>query len=157
MGDMTTHRIQAADAPGAGGLEKVVASCRIVRLPRIDDVRGNLSFVEERCHIPFAIRRVYWLYDVPGGATREGHAYRTLEEFIIAVSGSFDLVIDDGREHLVVQLNRSYVGLYVPPMVWRGLENFSSNSVALVLASQPFSEKDYLCEYQEFVRQRKRK
>jgi len=120
-------------------------------LPRIDDVRGNLSFVEEKRHIPFAIKRVYWVYDVPGGATRDGHAYRTLEEFIIAVSGSFDVVIDDGKEEQVVQLNRSYVGLYVPPMVWRRLENFSSNSVALILASQPYSEGEYLREYQEFT------
>jgi mannose-6-phosphate isomerase-like protein (cupin superfamily) len=88
---------------------------------------------------------------VPGGATRDGHAYRTLEEFIIAVSGSFDVVIDDGKEEQVVQLNRSYVGLYVPPMVWRRLENFSSNSVALILASQPYSEGEYLREYQEFT------
>lgn len=120
-------------------------------MPRIDDVRGNLSFVEEKRHIPFAIKRVYWVYDVPGGATRDGHAYRTLEEFIIAVSGSFDVVIDDGKEEQVVQLNRSYVGLYVPPMVWRRLENFSSNSVALILASQPYSEGEYLREYQEFT------
>ncbi len=131
----------------------MLAGCRVVPLPKIDDVRGNLSFVEERRQIPFAIRRVYWLYDVPGGATRDGHAYYTLEEFIIAVSGSFDVAIDDGKEQQVVQLNRSYVGLYVPPMVWRRLENFSSNSVALILASQPFSEQDYLCEYQDFIRQ----
>ena len=120
-------------------------------------MRGNLSFVEERRNIPFAIRRVYWLYDVPGGATRDGHAYYTLEEFIIAVSGSFDVAIDDGKQQQVVQLNRSYVGLYVPPMVWRCLENFSSNSVALILASQPFSEQDYLCEYEDFIRQGRRK
>jgi mannose-6-phosphate isomerase-like protein (cupin superfamily) len=127
-------------------------SCRIVHLPRVEDVRGNLSFIEGGRHIPFAIRRVYWVYDVPGGATREGHAYRTLEEFILAASGSFDVVIDDGKEQQVVQLNRSYFGLYVPPMVWRRLENFSSNSVALVLASQPYSEEDYVRDYQEFAR-----
>jgi glyoxylate utilization-related uncharacterized protein len=154
---MITSRVQAAGAPGTEALNSTFASCRTVQLPRIEDVRGNLSFVEERRHIPFAIRRVYWVYDVPGGATREGHAYRTLEEFIIAVSGSFDVAIDDGKERQVVQLNRSYVGLYVPPMVWRRLENFSSNSVALILASQPFSEKDYLREYQDFTRQGKRK
>jgi mannose-6-phosphate isomerase-like protein (cupin superfamily) len=154
---MTTPRIQAAGVPRAEALNSTLASCRIVHLPRIDDLRGNLSFVEERRHIPFAIRRVYWLYDVPGGATRDGHAYYTLEEFIIAVSGSFDVAIDDGKEQQVVQLNRSYVGLYVPPMVWRRFENFSSNSVALILASQPFSEQDYLCEYQDFIHQGKRK
>ncbi|MGD0222649.1 MAG: FdtA/QdtA family cupin domain-containing protein [Terriglobia bacterium] len=148
---MTTPRIQPTSAPAAGVLSSTPGSCRVIRLPRIDDVRGNLSFVEEKRHIPFAIKRVYWVYDVPGGATRDGHAYRTLEEFIIAVSGSFDVVIDDGKEEQVVQLNRSYVGLYVPPMVWRRLENFSSNSVALILASQPYSEGEYLREYQEFT------
>ena len=154
---MSTPRIHAAGVPGAQGFNSILASCRLLNLPKIEDVRGNLSFIEARRHIPFAIRRVYWLYDVPGGATREGHAYRTLEEFIIAVSGSFDVSIDDGKEKQVVQLNRSYVGLYVPPMVWRSLENFSSNSVALVLASQPFSEQDYLRDYRDFVSHRERK
>jgi len=154
---MTTPRIQVAGALGAEALNSPLASCRIVELPRIEDVRGNLSFVEERRHIPFAIRRVYWVYDVPGGATRDGHAYYTLEEFIIAVSGSFDVAIDNGKEQQVVQLNRSYFGLYIPPMIWRRLENFSSNSVALILASQPFSEEDYLREYQDFVRHGKRR
>jgi mannose-6-phosphate isomerase-like protein (cupin superfamily) len=149
---MTKPRIQAASGPGAEALNSTLARCRIIQLPRIEDVRGNLSFVEEKRHIPFAIRRVYWVYDVPGGAVRDGHAYRTLEEFVIAVSGSFDVVIDDGKEEQVVQLNRSYVGLYVPSMVWRRLENFSSNSVALILASQPFLEEDYLRDYQDFKR-----
>jgi mannose-6-phosphate isomerase-like protein (cupin superfamily) len=146
------RRIHAASAPSAEAVITTPASCQIIHLPRVEDVRGNLSFVEEKRHIPFAIRRVYWVYDVPGGATRDGHAYRTLEEFIIAVSGSFDVAIDDGTEQQVVQLNRSYVGLYVPPLVWRRLENFSSNSIALILASQPYSEGDYLREYQEFTR-----
>jgi mannose-6-phosphate isomerase-like protein (cupin superfamily) len=154
---MNTPRRQSVSASGAETLNSTLASCRIIQLPRVEDVRGNLSFVEARRHIPFAIRRVYWVYDVPGGATRDGHAYRTLEEFVIAVSGSFDVVIDDGKEEQIVQLNRSYVGLYVPPMVWRRLENFSSNSVALILASQPFSEEDYLREYQDFTRLGKRK
>jgi hypothetical protein len=154
---MTTLRIQAAGLAGSEAHNVTIASCRVIHLPRIEDVRGNLSFVEARRHIPFGIRRVYWVYDVPGGAMRDGHAYRTLEEFIIAVSGSFDLAIDDGKEQQVVQLNRSYVGLYVPPMVWRRLENFSSNSVALILASQPFSEEDYLHEYQDFALHRKKK
>ena len=144
-------RIHDAGARSAESHNSTLASCQIIRLPRVEDVRGNLSFVEEKLHIPFAIKRVYWVYDVPGGATRDGHAYRTLEEFIIAVSGSFDVAIDDGKEQQVVQLNRSYMGLYVPPMVWRRLENFSSNSVALILASQPYSEGEYLREYQEFT------
>ncbi len=154
---MSTHRVPAAGAWDAEGLNTTLASCRIVQLPKIDDVRGNLSFIEEKRHIPFVIRRVYWVYDVPGGATRDGHAYYTLEEFIIAVSGSFDVAIDDGKEQQTVQLNRSYTGLYVPPMVWRRLESFSSNSVALILASQPFSEEDYLREYQDFAHHGKRK
>jgi dTDP-4-dehydrorhamnose 3,5-epimerase-like enzyme len=130
---------------------QIVAGCRIVTLPKIADVRGNLSFVEGGRSIPFPIRRAYWIYDVPGGALRGGHAYHKLEEFIIAVSGSFDVVVDDGRERQVVQLNRSYFGLYVPAMVWRQIENFSSNSVTLILGSLPYSEEDYLRDYQAFV------
>ncbi len=130
----------------------MVGDCRIVRLPRIEDVRGNLSYIEGKHHVPFPIRRVYWVYDVPGGGARDGHAYRTLEEFIVAASGSFDVAIDDGRRNQTVQLNRSYIGIYIPPGVWRTLENFSSNSVALILASQLFSEEDYLRDYPEFVR-----
>jgi hypothetical protein len=154
---MTPPLVQAAGVPVAKALDSTLASCRIVQLPRIEDVRGNLSFIEEIRHIPFAIRRVYWVYDVPGGAARDGHAYYTLEEFIIAVSGSFDVTIDDGNEEKVVQLNRSYVGLYVPPMVWRRLDNFSGNSIALILASRPYSEEDYLRDYQDFTRHGKRK
>ncbi len=154
---MIPYRVMADGAPGAEPLNSALASCRIVQLPKIDDVRGNLSFIEGGRHIPFAIRRIYWVYDVPGGAKRDGHAYYTLEEFIIAVSGSFDVAVDDGREQQVVQLNRSYVGLYVPPMVWRRHENFSSNSVALILASGPYSEEDYLRDYQNFKSHGKRK
>jgi hypothetical protein len=134
---------------------RIVGGCRIVILPKITDVRGNLSFVEGGRHIPFVIRRAYWLYDVPGGAWRGGHAYHKLEEFIIAASGSFDVVVDDGSERQVVQLNRSYLGLYVPSMVWRQIENVSSNSVALILASLPYSEEDYLREYETFARLRR--
>jgi dTDP-4-dehydrorhamnose 3,5-epimerase-like enzyme len=130
----------------------MVGGCRILQLPKIADVRGNLSFVEGERHIPFPIRRVYWIYDVPGGESRGGHAYRKLEEFIIAASGSFDVVVDDGRDRQVMQLNRSYFGLYVPPMIWRGIENFSSNSVTLILGSLPYSEEDYLRDYEAFVR-----
>jgi dTDP-4-dehydrorhamnose 3,5-epimerase-like enzyme len=130
---------------------EIVGGCRIITLPKIADVRGNLSFVEGGRHIPFVIRRAYWIYDVPGGALRGGHAYHKLEEFIIAASGSFDVVVDDGRERQIVQLNRSYFGLYVPSMVWRQIENFSSNSVTLILGSLPYSEEDYLRDYQGFV------
>jgi dTDP-4-dehydrorhamnose 3,5-epimerase-like enzyme len=133
---------------------QIVGGCRIITLPKIADVRGNLSFVEGGRHIPFAIRRAYWIYDVPGGALRGGHAYRKLEEFIIAASGSFDVVVDDGRERQVVQLNRSYFGLYVPSMIWRQIENFSSNSVTLILGSLPYSEEDYLRDYEAFARER---
>ncbi len=152
---MSASRISAADIPSATASEEALAGCRILRLPKIEDARGNLSFIEGAHHIPFAIRRVYWVYDVPGGAPRDGHAYRTLQEFIVAASGSFDVAIDDGRHEQVVQLNRSYVGIYIPPGVWRTLENFSSNSVALILASQTYSEGDYVRDYLEFVRNRK--
>lgn len=132
-----------------------VEQCRIIDLPKITDPRGNLSFIEGGQHIPFTVRRVYWVYDVPGGGTRDGHAYRTLEEFIIAASGSFDIAVDDGVESQVTQLNRPYFGLYVPPMVWRRLDNFSGGSIALVLASQPYLEEDYLRDYEEFVSARR--
>src|ERR1017187_10279734 len=134
---------------------EIVGGCRIITLPKIADVRGNLSYVEGGRHIPFMIRRAYWIYDVPGGASRGGHAYHKLEEFIIAASGSFDVVVDDGSEREVVQLNRSYFGLYVPSMVWRQIENFSSNSVALILGSLPYSQEDYVCDYEAFARLRR--
>jgi hypothetical protein len=133
---------------------EIVGGCRIITLPKIADVRGNLSFVEGGRHIPFEIRRAYWIYDVPGGASRGGHAYYKLEEFIIAASGSFDVAVDDGSERQVVPLNRSYFGLYVPPMVWRQIENFSSNSVTLILGSLPYSEEDYLRDHEAFGRLR---
>ncbi len=139
-----------ATKPGMGGT--LVGGCRIIQLPKIPDVRGNLSFVEGEKHIPFSIRRVYWIYDVPGGESRGGHAYHTLEEFIIAVSGSFDVMVDDGGQRQVVQLNRPYFGLYVPPLMWRKLDNFSSNSVTLILASLPYSEEDYFRNYEAFTR-----
>ena len=133
---------------------QIVGGCRIITLPKIADVRGNLSYVEGGRHVPFAIQRAYWIYDVPGGALRGGHAYYKLEELIIAASGSFDVVVDDGSERQVVHLNRSYFGLYVPSMVWRQIENFSSNSVTLILGSLPYSEEDYLRDYESFVRAR---
>jgi len=127
-----------------------VSDCRVLDLPRIEDPRGNLTFIEGRAHVPFEIRRVYWVYDVPGGQIRGGHAHRGLEEFIVSISGSFDVLIDDGREKRKVSLNRSFYGLHVPPMIWRHLENFSTNSVCLVLASIPYDRDDYLYDYEEY-------
>lgn len=124
--------------------------CRIIELPKIGDKRGNLSFVEELNHIPFAVRRTYWLYDVPGGESRGGHAYRKNEEFIIALAGSFDVVIDDGCKREVYSLNRSYYGLYVPKGLWREIDNFSTNSLALILASTSYDASDYIRDYEEF-------
>jgi dTDP-4-dehydrorhamnose 3,5-epimerase-like enzyme len=124
---------------------------RLIKLPVVRDRRGNLTFVEGDRHAPFEIRRVYYLYDVPGGATRAGHAHRGLQQLLIAVSGSFDVVLDDGRTREVVTLNRSYIGLYIPQLVWREIENFSSGSVCLVLASEHYDEADYIHDYDEFV------
>jgi len=128
-----------------------LAACHMVAFPRVSDPRGNLSFVEGNRHIPFDIRRVYWLYDVPGGAERGGHAHRDLEQVVIAMSGSFDLVLDDGTITQRFHLNRSYAGLYIPSMVWREIDNFSSGSVCMVLASAPFDEADYIRDHEEFV------
>lgn len=124
----------------------------IIQLPKNGDRRGNLSVVEQMMQIPFKIERAFWIYDVPGGAARGGHAYRESEEFIVALSGSFDVVIDDGQEKQVFSLNRSYYGLYVPKMMWREMENFSTNSLALVLSSTQFDEADYIRDYEEFKR-----
>ncbi len=125
--------------------------CKLIELPKITDPRGNLTFIEENRNVPFAIKRTYWIYDVPGGETRGGHSYRTLHELIIAVSGSFDVVVDDGREKKVFSLNRSYYGLYVPNLFWRELENFSTNSLCLILSSDAFSEADYIRNYGDFL------
>ena len=132
-------------------------SCRLINLPRITDPRGNLTFVEGGRHVPFDLERVYYLCDVPGGAERGGHAHRCLEQVFIALSGSFDVALDDGFEKRCYHLNRSYYGLYVPPMIWRDLDNFSSGSVCLVLASAPYDEADYYRDYQEFVQAIRRK
>lgn len=126
----------------------------IINLPKILDPRGNLSVIEELNHIPFPIQRTYWIYDVPGGETRGGHAYKQNEEFIIAISGSFDVVIDDGKTKQVFSLNRSYYGLLVPKGFWRQMLNFSTNSLALVLASTRYSEEDYIRDYETFQAQR---
>jgi hypothetical protein len=123
---------------------------RIIELPKFLDPRGNLSFIEEENQIPFKIERTYWIYDVPGGETRGGHAYKTLQEFIVALSGSFDIVLHDGKKEHRCHLNRSYYGLYVPKMYWRSMENFSTNSVALVLADKAFDEKEYIRDFDEF-------
>lgn len=125
--------------------------CKIIDLPKITDVRGNLSFIESFRHIPFEIQRVFYLYDVPGGAVRAGHALKTCEQFLIAVSGSFEVVIDDGVSRCEVLLNRAYRGLLIPPRFWRELKNFSSGSVCLVLASKPYDEGDYFSDYEEFL------
>ena len=125
---------------------------RIIDLPKIGDKRGNLSLVEEFKHIPFKIERTYWIYDVPGGEKRGGHAYHENQEFIVALSGSFDVVLDDGKEKKLYSLNRSYYGLYVPKGWWRQMENFSTNALALVLASTPYTKEDYIYDYQEFKR-----
>jgi dTDP-4-dehydrorhamnose 3,5-epimerase-like enzyme len=130
-----------------------VDRCRIVQLPRITDPdgRGNLTFIEESRHAPFDIRRVYYLYDVPGGATRAGHAHKTLQQLVVAMSGSFDVVVDDGDREVRHHLNRSYYGLVIPPMVWRMIDNFSSGSVCMVLASDYYDEDDYYRDYDEFL------
>src|SRR5215213_1147106 len=125
--------------------------CRILELPRITDPRGNLTFIEGGRHVGFDIRRVYYLYDVPGGATRAGHGHRRLHQLMIAMSGSFDVHLDDGRGKRTFHLDRSYYGLYICPMIWRDIDNFSSGSVCMVLASDFFDESDYYREYADFL------
>ena len=129
-----------------------IEQCRVIELPKIADPRGNLSFIEGGKHVPFEIKRVFYLYDVPGGETRAGHALKETEQFVIAASGSFDVVLDDGKERRTVGLNRSWKGVYVSPMVWRELVNFSSAGVCLVLASDYYNESDYIREHQDFLR-----
>jgi hypothetical protein len=137
-GDVRLH-------PGVGR-----TGCRVVELPRVTDPRGNLTFIEGGDHVPFDIKRVYYLYDVPGGESRGGHAHRRLEQFLIAASGSLDVLVDDGVHRERFFLNRSYYGLYIPRMVWRELDDFSSGSVCLVLASEHYDEDDYYYDYEEF-------
>lgn len=129
-----------------------LADCRVVDLPKISDPRGNLTFIESRNHLPFDIKRVYYTYDVPGGSDRGAHAHKRLHQLIIAMSGSFDVVLDDGSEKKRFHLNRSYFGLYVCPMMWRELDNFSSGSVCLVLASELFDPDDYYRDYELFLK-----
>lgn len=124
--------------------------CKILELPKIGDSRGNLTFIEGHHHIPFDIQRVYYTYDVPGGAERGGHAHKGLQQVIIAMSGSFDVILDDGTDRKRFHLNRSYYGLYVCPMIWRELDNFSTSSVCMVLASNRYDEDDYYRDYQQY-------
>jgi len=136
-------------------MEKRTETPQIIQLPKILDKRGNLSFFENDNQIPFAIRRSYWIYDVPGGEARGGHAYRENEEFIVALSGSFDIVLDDGSKRKVYSLNRSYYGLYVPKMYWREMNNFSTNSLALIVSNTEYNENDYIRDYNNFCVLRK--
>lgn len=129
-----------------------IENCKLIDLPKISDPRGNLTFIEGGQHVPFDIRRVYYTYDVPGGAERGGHAHKALNQLIVAMSGSFDVTLDDGSEKKRFHLNRSYQGLYVCPMIWRELDNFSSGSVCMVLASNLYEESDYYRNYAEFIK-----
>lgn len=128
-----------------------VGDCKLILLPKISDPRGNLTFIEGNKHAPFSIERVYYLYDVPGGADRGGHAHKTLQQLMVAMSGSFDVVVDDGAERKRYHLNRSYSGIYIPPMIWRSIDNFSSGSVCMVLASRHYDEYDYLRDYSSYL------
>lgn len=128
-----------------------IDQCRVIEFPVISDPRGNLTFIESSSHIPFDMQRVYYLYDVPGGASRAGHAHKELQQVIVAMSGSFDVTVDDGTDKRTFHLNRSYYGLYICPMVWREIDNFSSGSVCMALASLPYDEADYYRDYKDFL------
>ena len=128
-----------------------INNVKLIELPRINDERGNLTFIQSAQHIPFDIKRVYYLYDVPGGATRAGHGHKTLHQLMISMSGSFDITLDDGFNKKVIHLNRSYIGIYIPPMMWRVLDNFSSGAVCMVLASAFYEEDDYFRDYSDFM------
>ena len=129
-----------------------ISEIKLIELPKFLDARGNLSFAQNNTHIPFEIKRTYWLYDVPGGESRGGHAYRETEEFVIALSGSFDVIVDDGKEKKAFHLNRSYYGLYIPNGMWREMDNFSTNSLALEFASTNYNPEDYIRDYNEFLK-----
>ena len=128
-----------------------IDECKIIQIPKVFDKRGNLSFIEENKHIPFEIKRIYYLYDVPGDSVRAGHAHKNLHQFMIAISGSFEITLDDGVNKKTLNLKKPYEGIYIPPMIWRDLDNFSSGSVCLVLASDYFDESDYYRNYNEFI------
>lgn len=134
------------------GIRTSIRDCLIINLPKITDPRGNLTFIEGGRHLPFEFKRIFYLYDVPGGAWRAGHALKKCHQFLIAASGSFNVIVDDGVERQRFHLNRSYYGLYIPPLIWRELDNFSSGSVSLVLASEFYDESDYFRDYKEFSR-----
>ena len=129
-----------------------ISDCKIIELPKFLDARGSLSFAEQNNHIPFEIKRTYWIYDVPGGEDRGGHAFRENQEVVIALSGAFDVVVDDGENQKTFTLNRSYYGLYIPNGLWRTMENFSTNSFALEFGSMHYDEADYIREYNEFLK-----
>lgn len=131
-------------------MDSKLQDVRIINIPRLEDVRGNLSFLEEDSQIPFKVKRTYWIYDVPGGQIRGGHAFKEQKEIIIAISGSFDVIVNDGIKKQVFSLNRSYNGLFVPSSIWREMVNFSTNSLALVVSSTIFSEQDYIRDFEEF-------
>jgi len=128
-----------------------IHSCQKIDLPKFLDARGNLTFIEGGKHVPFEIKRVFYLYDVPGGSDRGGHALKRCHQFIVAISGSFDVVIRDGHDHQRIHLNRSYYGLHLPPMIWRELDNFSSGAVCLALASEPYNADDYFRDYNDYL------
>jgi len=133
-------------------MKSTLSEVKLINLPKIEDPRGNLSFIEEENHIPFKIERTYWIYDVPGGQTRGGHAFKEQQELIVALSGSFDVVVNDGSEHKTYSLNRSYFGLFLPAGLWREMNNFSTNSLAMVISSTVFCHDDYIREYEDFLK-----
>ena len=129
-----------------------VDDCQKINFPKIHDPRGNLTFIEENKQVPFEIRRVYYLYDVPGGATRAGHAHKELQQVLIAIAGSFDILLDDGKTNKKVHMNRSYYGIYIPPLTWRVIDNFSSGAVCLSIVSDFYDENDYIRNYNDFIK-----
>ncbi len=129
----------------------MISNIKTIHLPKIPDERGNLSFIEENNHIPFKIQRIYWVYDIPGGETRGGHAFKQQQELIVALSGSFDVIVNDGKTEQRFHLNRSFMGIYIPCGIWRHMENFSTNTVALVLSSTLYDENDYIRNFEEYI------
>ena len=140
-----------AETPASRPPAISIHDCTLIDLPKIHDPRGNLTFIESGKHVPFEIERAFWIYDVPGGTARGGHAYRTTQEFIVSLSGSFDVMLDDGSHRVHYTLNRSYHALLVPNLIWREMINFSTNAVALVLASSPYTPADYVRDYKDFL------